>query len=123
MIFNDGGRSTGEEDAVFIIMDRNSEVSGSTERGGIFGILKGRLDVFDAGEEKESRLVGCTEEYVACRSNDCDERLREGELRKDVLEVSFICLIGPAILREWIRRLAHPVNSRSNCMYFQQAND
>ena len=100
MTFNDGGRSTGEDDAVFMTMDRNNEVSGSTERGGVFGILMGGFDVSDAGGEKESRLVDCTAEaYVAWRSNDFDERFREGEVKKDALGVSFICLTGPAILR------------------------
>ena len=55
MTFSDGGRSTGEDDAVFMAMDRSSEVSGSTESGGVLGILIGGLD------EKGSRLVGCTE--------------------------------------------------------------
>jgi hypothetical protein len=100
MSFNDGGRSTGEDEAVFMTMDRSSEVSGSTERGGIFGILTGGLDVSDSAVEKESRLVGWTEAHVAWRSNECDERLREGEVKKNVLDVSFICLIGPAILSE-----------------------
>jgi hypothetical protein len=99
MTFNDGGRSTGEDDAVFMTMDRNNEVSGSTERGGVFGILMGGFEVSDAGGGKESRLVDCTEAYVAWRSNDCDERLREGEVKKDALGVSFTCLTGPAILR------------------------
>ncbi len=81
-----------------MIMDRRSEVSGSTESGGVFGILMGGIDVSDAGcGEKESRLVGCTEAYVAWRSNDCDERLRECEVKKDAVGVSFICLTGPAI--------------------------
>jgi hypothetical protein len=109
MTFSDGGRSTGEDDAVFIIMDRKSDVSGSTESGGVFGILIGDLKISDAwGDEKESRVVGSTGAYVAWRSNGCDERLRECKVKKDVLELSFTCLIGPAILRseQWIQVLA-----------------
>ena len=48
MTFSDGGRSTGEDDAVFMIMDRKSDVSGSTESGGVFGILIGELKISDA---------------------------------------------------------------------------
>jgi hypothetical protein len=47
MTFSDGGRSTGEDDAVFMIMDRKSDVSGSTESGGVFGILIGGLKISD----------------------------------------------------------------------------
>lgn len=99
MTFSDGGRRTGEDDAVLMTMDRNSEVSGSTDSGGDFGILMGGLDVSDVGgDEKESRGVGCTEAYVAWRSNDCDERFLECEVKKDALEMSIAGLIGPAIL-------------------------
>ncbi len=65
MIFNDGGRSTGEDEAVFIAIDRNSEPSGKTERGGVFVILIGGLGVSGAGDEKGSRVVGCIEADVA----------------------------------------------------------
>lgn len=100
MTFSDGGRSTGEDDAVLMTMDRKSEMIGSTESGGVFGILMGGLDVSDGrGDEKESRDVGCIEAYVAWRSNDFDERLLECEVKKDVLGMSFTCLIGPTILR------------------------
>jgi len=99
MTFSDGERSTGEDDAVFMTMDRNSEVSGSTDSGGDFGILVGELDISDAGgDEKESRGVGCTEAYVAWRSNDRVERFLECEVKKDALGMSFAGLIGPAML-------------------------
>jgi len=65
MTFSDGGRSMGEDDAVFIAMERNSEVSGSTDSGGVFSILMGGPDDSGGGDEKESRLAGCTETYVA----------------------------------------------------------
>jgi len=55
----------GEDDAVFIAMERNSEVSGSTDSGGVFSILMGGPDDSGGGDEKESRLAGCTETYVA----------------------------------------------------------
>jgi hypothetical protein len=100
MTFNDGGRSTGEDDAVFMTMDRKSDASGSTDSGGVLGILMGELGVSDGGDEgKESRPEGCTEAYVAWRSNDCDERFRECGVKKNALGVSLTCLIGPAILR------------------------
>jgi hypothetical protein len=100
MTFSDGGRSTGEHDTVFMTIDRNSEVSGSTERGGVFGILVGRFDVSGVGgDEKESRVVGCTEAHVAWRRNDCDERFLECEVKNEALGMSFAGLIGPAMLR------------------------
>jgi hypothetical protein len=66
MTFSDGGRSTGEDDVVFMTMERNSEVSGSTDSGGVFGILTRGLGISGGGGDvKESRLAGCTEAYVA----------------------------------------------------------
>jgi hypothetical protein len=99
MAFSEGGRSAGEDDAVFMTMDRNSEVSGSTDSGGVLGILVRGLGVSDGGgDEKEPRDVGSTEAYVAWRSNDFDESFLECVVKKEVLGISFTCLIGAAIL-------------------------
>lgn len=62
IIFNEGGRSTGDDDTVFMNMDRIRDENGSTERGGDSNIAVGELEAGAVrGGEKDSIVAVCAE--------------------------------------------------------------